>query len=132
VQPDEPISGVLWVPEEQLMRELQKWEAGLSSPPTLFDVVRTRRSDLLGAYVLRGFRAAAVGAVDSRRRVSLLRGLAGAVFQDPERVEAFLRASHPALGRTPLQAAVASLMDWSMQCGRCPRMSDGPPSAASS
>jgi hypothetical protein len=96
------------VPEEQLMRELQEWEDKQESPPTLFDVVKTRNANLAGAYVLRGLRAAGKEAVRGRHRVFHLRNLAYAAFGDPQTAEDFLREFNPTIGRTPLQAAVAS------------------------
>lgn len=48
--------------DDAIFAKLDAWLAQQPSPPTLFDVLAARDSDLLAAFVLRGFRAAAAEA----------------------------------------------------------------------
>ena len=52
--------------EEELFAKLDRWLADQPAAPTIFDVVRTRDGDLLAAFTLRHFRAAAKKAVADR------------------------------------------------------------------
>lgn len=58
------------IPEDQLLRKLETWEASLPSPPSMQDVLGSGDAQLIGAYVLRGFRAAAAEAVRQRLEVA--------------------------------------------------------------
>jgi hypothetical protein len=107
-EPNERKSSVSPKPGEQLLCELQEWEAAQSSPPTLFDVVRTGNANLTAAFLARGFQAAARKAVRGSERVFELRNLAHAAIVDPDAAEVFLRSYHLELRRTPLEAAVES------------------------
>ena len=53
--------------DDELFAKLDEWLAQQGTPPTLFDVLATRDIDLLAAYTLRHFRAAAAEAVWSRK-----------------------------------------------------------------
>ncbi len=52
--------------ENELLARLEEWLAGQSEPPTLFDVIATGDRELLAAFILKGFRAAARQAVVER------------------------------------------------------------------
>lgn len=96
--------------EKENLSALERWEATRATPPTIFDVMATNNIDLLGAFVLRTFRAAAMLAAEKARRVKRVRAAAVQAFSgDTLAAEDFLREPHPALeNRTPLQATVAS------------------------
>lgn len=48
--------------DDQIFAKLDAWLAEQPSPPTLLDVLAVRDIDLLNAFILRGFRAAAAEA----------------------------------------------------------------------
>ncbi|MFC7535932.1 hypothetical protein ACFQPG_00955 [Sphingomonas sp. GCM10030256] len=48
--------------DDEIFAKLDAWLAQQPTPPTLFDVLAVRDIDLLNAFVLRGFRAAAAEA----------------------------------------------------------------------
>lgn len=52
--------------EEELLARLERWLAEQPGEPTLFDILAARDGELLGAIVLKGFRAAAKQAVLDR------------------------------------------------------------------
>ena len=49
--------------DDEIFAKLDAWLAEQPSPPTLLDVLAVRDIDLLNAFILRGFRAAAAEAV---------------------------------------------------------------------
>lgn len=49
--------------EAELLSKLEQWLAERKEPVSLLDIVETRDGELIGAYILRGFRAAARQAV---------------------------------------------------------------------
>lgn len=74
-------------PEEELLAKLERWLAACSEPPTVFDVIETEDRELLAAFILKGFRAAARQAVVDR-----LAGEAATTFAtEPARATAVLR-----------------------------------------
>ncbi|PWG02132.1 hypothetical protein DF286_04055 [Sphingosinicella humi] len=96
--------------EGDLLLKLERWLATRSRPPTLGDVLETRDIGLLGAYILKGFRAAAAEAVEQRERVARVRRAAIKAFDGcQDQAEDFLRSHHDELGGgTPLHIAVSS------------------------
>ena len=56
----------LIVTEDELLTKLEQWLADRSDPPTILEVVETRDSELLAAFILKGFRVAARQAVVDR------------------------------------------------------------------
>jgi hypothetical protein len=46
-------------PEAELLLKLEHWLAERTEPVSLLDIVETRDGELIGAYILKGFRAAA-------------------------------------------------------------------------
>jgi hypothetical protein len=52
--------------EEELFAKLDRWLQEQPAEPSIFEVARTRDSDIFAAYVLRNFRAAAKEAVADR------------------------------------------------------------------
>lgn len=59
--------------DEDLLAKLEEWEAGLPSPPTLLDALRSGDIELFAAFVLRGFRQAAKEAVGDRLELKELK-----------------------------------------------------------
>lgn len=51
---------------EELLAKLERWEAGLPTPPTLFDALKSGDIEIFAAFVLREFRQAAKEAVADR------------------------------------------------------------------
>jgi hypothetical protein len=95
--------------ELELWLELEGWEATLTAPPSIFQVLETGDGRLIGAYILRGFRAAARAGVSERHRVMELRDFAYLAFDGAKLAERFLTELEPTLNdQSPLQAAVAS------------------------
>lgn len=89
---DFPVKRPSNVPEEQLFRELEKWEAQLTSPPTIWDEVKQPNINVLGGFILHNFRIAAKDVVRSRESVKLLRDLAILAIGETGEAERFLRA----------------------------------------
>lgn len=54
--------------EDEIFAKLDAWLAQQPSPPTLFNVLAVRDIDLLNAFILRGFRAAAAEAAWRSKR----------------------------------------------------------------
>lgn len=52
--------------ESELLARLEQWLAARSEPPTLLDVIATEDGELVAAFILKGFRAAARQAVVDR------------------------------------------------------------------
>lgn len=52
--------------EHELLAKLEQWLAAQAEPPTLFDVIATGDRELVAAFILKGFRAAARQAVVDR------------------------------------------------------------------
>lgn len=52
--------------EAELLARLESWSAGQATPPSLSDVIESGDGQLLAAYILRAFRAAAASAVAKR------------------------------------------------------------------
>lgn len=96
------------VPEEQLLRELDQWEAQCATSPTIWDAARQPNANVFAGFVLRGFRAATKDVVGQRDRVIQLRNLANLAMPEAGAAEQFLRSEHPSLGTSPLASAVAS------------------------
>ena len=96
--------------ERELLDRLERWLATRPHPPTIFDVVETGNIELFAAFVLKGFRQAAAQAVEENERVVRVRAALLEYYGgDAERMEAFLRGSHPLLGgQTPLQKSLRS------------------------
>ena len=53
-------------PEDELLAKLEEWLAAREEPPTVFDVIETGDGELLAAFILEAFRAAAREAVIER------------------------------------------------------------------
>lgn len=89
---------------------LARWEAKQSEPPSLSDVLETHDGRLIGAYILRGFRTAAVEAVESHERVIRIRLAVLEMYKgDAQKAERFLRHRFKGLGRqAPLRKALES------------------------
>jgi hypothetical protein len=95
--------------ELELSLELEGWEATLTAPPSIFQALETGEGRLIGAYILRGFRAAARAGVSERHRVMELRDFAYLAFDGAKLAESFLTEPESNLdGKSPLQAAAAS------------------------
>ena len=96
--------------DDELFAHLDRWIAEQPQPPGLKEVLATRDIELFGAYILRGFRIAAVEAVAELERATRVREAAvEALGGDGEAAELFLRSPNQQLGgRTPLAVCVSS------------------------
>jgi hypothetical protein len=108
------------IPEEQLLQGLDEWLEQQSTPPTIFDVVKSGNANVMAGFTLRAFRSAAREAVRQQGRVFNLRNLAYAAFNDPGAGEDFLRTRTGSLGFTPLEAAVSSSDGYAAAFGSLP------------
>lgn len=97
------------IPESELLRDLEIWEAAQPHPPTIWDAIRSGSRNVTAAFVLRTFRIAAKQAVQSSDRVMALRNYALLAFDgEVAAAERFLRAPLLIHGRSPLEAAIES------------------------